>query len=131
MMTERSDAPERREFTPEELEYLGQHREELRASLSEGRFERWILGLAAALGLVAYALGYVLKSLDLGEPIAFVADLLYGLGLALWTGVVVAAFVQVFPDVKRRQVKRYLDAYEARARVKSGTRSRPGRRVRA
>ena len=42
-----------------------------------------------------------------------VADLLYALGYALWTGVVVVVFVQVFPEVKRRQFKQALDAYEA------------------
>ncbi len=44
------------------------------------------------------------------------ADLLYALGYALWTGVVVAVFVQVVPEVKRRQIKRVLDAYEATPR---------------
>jgi hypothetical protein len=45
-----------------------------------------------------------------------VADLLYALGYALWTGVVVAVFVQVIPEVKRRQFKQALDAYEVTQR---------------
>jgi hypothetical protein len=45
-----------------------------------------------------------------------VADLLYALGWALWTGVVVALFVEVIPKVKQRQIKRALDAYEAALR---------------
>jgi hypothetical protein len=45
-----------------------------------------------------------------------VADLLYALGYALWTGVVVVVFVQVFPEAKRRQLKGALDAYEAAGR---------------
>ena len=44
------------------------------------------------------------------------ADLLYALGYALWTGVVVAVFVQAVPEAKRRQIKRALDAYEATLR---------------
>ena len=40
------------------------------------------------------------------------ADLLYAMGFALWTGVVVVVFVQVIPEVKRRQIKRALEAYE-------------------
>jgi hypothetical protein len=44
-----------------------------------------------------------------------VADLLYALGWALWTGVVVVVFVQVWPETKKRQYKQVLDAYEAAA----------------
>ena len=50
------------------------------------------------------------------EPLALVADLLYALGWALWTGVVVTVFVQVIPEIKRRQFKQMLDAYEATRR---------------
>jgi hypothetical protein len=50
------------------------------------------------------------------EPLGLVADLLYALGLALWTGLVVVVFVQVVPEAKRRQMKRALDAYEAAQR---------------
>ena len=52
------------------------------------------------------------------------ADLLYALGWALWTSVVVVLFVQIWPEAKRRQFKQALDAYEAavgdQARVGSG-----------
>jgi hypothetical protein len=51
-----------------------------------------------------------------GQDLGLVADLLYGLGHALWTGVVVAVFVQVIPEAKRRQFKQALDAYEAALR---------------
>ena len=44
------------------------------------------------------------------------ADLLYALGWAMWTGVVVVVFVQLFPETKRRQFKQALDAYEAAQR---------------
>jgi hypothetical protein len=56
-----------------------------------------------------------------------VADLLYALGYSLWTGVVVAVFVQVVPEVKRRQIKRTLNAYEA-ARGKARAGGASGRR---
>jgi hypothetical protein len=48
-----------------------------------------------------------------------VGDLLYTLGWALWTGVVVVLFLEVFPKVKRRQYKELLDAYEAALRDKA------------
>ena len=47
------------------------------------------------------------------EPLLLVADLLYALGWSLWTGVVVVFFVQIWPEAKRRQLKRSLDACEA------------------
>jgi hypothetical protein len=47
------------------------------------------------------------------EPLEFVGDLLYTLGWALWTGVVVVLFLQVLPEAKRRGYKQLLDAYEA------------------
>jgi len=34
----------------------------------------------------------------------------------LWTGVVVVFFVQIWPEAKRRQLKRWLDGYEAALR---------------
>jgi hypothetical protein len=53
------------------------------------------------------------------EPLLLVADLLYALGWSLWTGVVVVFFVQIWPEAKRRQLKRWLDAYEATLRNKA------------
>jgi hypothetical protein len=50
------------------------------------------------------------------EPLGLAADLLYALGYALWTGVVLVVFVQVIPEAKRRQFKAVLDAYEAAQR---------------
>jgi len=45
--------------------------------------------------------------------VSLLADLIYALGWALWTGVVVVMFVEIWPELKRRQYKRALDAYEA------------------
>ena len=53
------------------------------------------------------------------EPLLLVADLLYALGWSVWTGVVVVFFVQIWPEPKRRQLKRWLDAYEATLRNKA------------
>jgi hypothetical protein len=66
-----------------------------------------VVGLAAQIG------GYLLRSSVTTEPLLLVADLLYALGWSLWTGVVVVLFVQIIPEVKRRQFKQMLDAYEA------------------
>jgi len=84
---------------------------QLRESVSGQRIVLQSLGIGFVLGLAAYVGGYTLKAS--AQPFQLVADLLYALGLALWTGVVVALFVEVIPRVKQRQIKRALDAYEA------------------
>jgi hypothetical protein len=109
-MTEGSgarDAP--RPFTDEELAAIGAYLPELRRSVAGQRilYTSLVAGLAAQIG------GYVLRSSATTQPAALVADLLYALGWALWTGVVVVVFVQVRPEARRRQIIRGLDAYEA------------------
>jgi hypothetical protein len=110
MTDAKTDNPE---LTKEEVVFVGEHLDELRAQATEGGFLRFGLVTGLILGLIAHVLGYVLRASMTGEPFALLGDLLYALGLALWTGVVVAFFVQVVPEIKRRQLRRYLDAYEA------------------
>ena len=61
------------------------------------------------------------------EPPATLADLLYMLGWALWTGVVVVVFFQIVPEAKTRQIKRAADAFEAalRDRARAGNGEAP------
>jgi hypothetical protein len=103
---------ERREL----LAWVGANLTRVRRSVYEQRLLRWSLGFGLVAGLAAHAGGYLLKSSVTTEPLGLVADLLYALGYALWTGVVVVVFVQVFPEAKRRQFKQVLDAYEAAQR---------------
>jgi len=98
-------------FSDEELAWVQEHLTQLRQSVSGQRIVLQSLGIGFVLGLAAYVGGYTLKAS--AQPFQLVADLLYALGLALWTGVVVALFVEVIPRVKQRQIKRALDAYEA------------------
>jgi hypothetical protein len=51
--------------------------------------------------------------------VSLVPDLLYALGWALWTGVVLVAFIEVYPEAKKRQYKQALDAYEAAVAVQA------------
>ena len=44
-------------------------------------------------------------------------------GWALWTGVVVVVFLQIIPEIKRRQYKAALDAYEATLREQARSRN--------
>jgi hypothetical protein len=101
------------------LEWVGENMPGLRRSAYGQRILYWTLLVGFIVGLAAYTGGYALKSSVTTEPLGFVGDLLYTLGWALWTGVVVVLFLEVFPKVKRRQYKELLDAYEAALRDKA------------
>jgi len=123
---EAEGAPHR--YSDEELAWMGEHLAQMRRSVSGQRLVLQSLGLGFVLGLAVYVGGYALKASATTEPFKLVADLLYALGFALWTGGVVALFVEVIPRVKQRQFKQALDAYEAALREKAQSRSaRPSR----
>ncbi len=105
-------------FTDEELTWIGEHLSELRRSVSEPRILYTSLGIGFAAGLIGHIVGYLLRASATTVPLGLVADLLYALGWSLWTGVIVVVFVQIFPEAKRRQIERALDAYEAALRNK-------------
>ena len=102
-----------RVLTDEEMEL---HRQRiprfLRAGLPEIASCVGSLELPLFLGLIAHVSGYLLKVSATSEPFGLLAELLYAFGFALWTGVVVTLFVQVFPDAKMRQLRRGLAEYE-------------------
>jgi hypothetical protein len=98
------------------LAWVGENLTQVRRSVYEQRLLYWSLGIAFVVGLAAHVGGYVLRSSVTTEPLVLVADLVYALGYALWTGVVVVVFIQIFPEAKRRQFKQALDAYEAAQR---------------
>jgi hypothetical protein len=107
------EEPDLRLQDPHVRAWFGEHLPELRRSASGSRILYQSLGLAFVIGLAAHTGGYALRASSPAEPLGLVADLIYALGYALWTGCVVVLFVQVFPEVKRRQFKQALDAYEA------------------
>jgi hypothetical protein len=100
----------------ETLAWIGENLPLVRQSVSGQRILYSTLVTAFVVGLAAHVGGYLLKASVTTEPLGLVADLFYALGFALWTGVVVVVFVQVFPEVKRRQYKQALDAYQAAQR---------------
>jgi hypothetical protein len=100
-------------YSYEELAWMREHLTQLRQSVSGQRIVLQSLGIGFVLGLAAYVGGYALKGSATTEPFKLVADLLYALGWALWTGVVVALFVEIIPKAKQRQITQALDAYEA------------------
>ena len=52
----------------------------------------WILGIGFVLGLAAHIGGFLLKTSVTTEPSLLLADLLYALGWALWTSIIVVVF---------------------------------------
>ncbi len=95
------------------LGWVGENLTLVRRSAFGQRILYWSLGFGFVVGLVAHVGGFLLKSSATTEPLLLVADLLYALGWALWTGVVVVVFVQIYPETKKRQFKQVLEAYEA------------------
>jgi zinc transporter ZupT len=108
-----------RPFTEVELAAIGAYLPELRRSVAGQRILYTSLAIGFVAGLAAHVGGYLLRSSATTEPLGLLADLLYALGFALWTGVVVVVFVQILPETKRRQIMRGLDAYEAARRDKA------------
>jgi hypothetical protein len=95
------------------LDWVGENLLGVRRSAYGQRSLYWALGVGFVVGLAAYVGGYALRSSVTTEPLGFVGDLLYTLGYALWTGVVVVLFLQVIPEVKRRGYKQLLEVFEA------------------
>jgi hypothetical protein len=95
------------------LAWVGENLTLVRRSAFGQRILYWTLGIGLVVGLAAHVGGFLLKSSTTTEPLLLVADLLYALGGVLWTGVVLVVFTQVYPETKKRQFKRALDAYEA------------------
>jgi hypothetical protein len=104
---------------PRALAWMEAHLPEFRQQASGQRPLYWILGIGFVVGLAAHVGGFLLKTPATTEPLLLLADLLYALGWALWTSVIVVFFVQIWPEAKRRQLKRWLDAYEATRREKA------------
>jgi hypothetical protein len=104
---------------PRALAWMEEHLPAYRQQASGQRPLYWILGIGFVVGLATHVGGFLLKTSATTEPWLLVADLLYALGWALWTSVIVVFFVQIWPEAKRRQLKRWLDAYEAALREKA------------
>ena len=104
---------------PDALAWMEEHLPEFRQQASGQRPLYWILGIGFVVGLAAHVGGYLLRPSPPTEPLGVVADLLYALGYALWTSVIVVFFVQIWPEANRRQLKRWLDVYEAAQREKA------------
>ena len=103
------------------LAWMEENAAKLRQAASGERILFWPLGIGIVVGLAAHVGGYTLQSsLPAGLP-GLLGDLLHALGWSLWTGVVVVVFVQVIPEVKRRQIRQALDAYEAVRREKASS----------
>ncbi|HYK27080.1 MAG TPA: hypothetical protein VEV61_03855 [Streptosporangiaceae bacterium] len=95
------------------LAWVGENLTLVRRTASGQRISYWILGVGFVIGLAAHVGGFLLKTWATTEPLMVVADLIYALGWALWTGVVVVMFVEIWPEIKKRQYKGALEAYEA------------------
>ncbi|MBO0870958.1 MAG: hypothetical protein J2P15_20595 [Micromonosporaceae bacterium] len=103
------------------LAWVGENMTLVRRSAFGQRTLYWSLGVTFAVGLAAHVGGFLLKSATAAQPLLLAADLLYGLGGVLWTGVVLVLFVEVFPRYQKRQWRRLHDAYLAAVGDRAGT----------
>ena len=101
------------------LAWMEEHLPELRQSVAGQRLLYSSLAISFVIGLAAHIGGYALLLSVPSGPLGLLADLLHALGWSLWTGAVVAVFVQVIPEAKRRQIRRTVEAYEALRREKA------------
>jgi hypothetical protein len=115
------------EFSEADRAWMRGHLPELRKAAADPGIANVYLGIAFVVGLIAHVAGYLLKTSSPSEPLGLLAELLYAIGFALWTGVVVVLFVEVLPEAKRRQIQRAVDALDAAARAegKTGTERKP------
>ena len=107
-------------------EWMDEHLAELKQTVSGQRLVYTSLIVSFVVGLVAHGGGYALL---ISTPVGFLgllADLLHALGWSLWTGVVVVVFIDIFPQVKRRQIQQAVDAYESLKRERSKARGKSG-----
>jgi hypothetical protein len=101
------------------VKWMEEHLLEMKQSVSGPRLLYQSLVVGFVLGLAAHIGGYFLQLSASNRLLDLLADLLLALGWSLWTGVIVALFVEVIPEVKRRQFKQAIDAYEALRRNKA------------
>jgi hypothetical protein len=95
------------------MAWVGDNLTLVRRTASGQRIPYWIFATAFAVGLAAHVGGFLLKGSVTTEPWALLADLFYALGWAMWTGVVLVAFIEIWPEIKKRQYQQVLDTYEA------------------
>lgn len=120
-MTENREPNDLKDLFTDEwtAEWMEEHLPELKQSVSGPRILYQSLVVAFVVGLAAQIGGYFLLASVPSGPLGLLADLLHALGWSLWTGVVVALFVEVIPEAKRRQIKQAVDAYEASRRKRA------------
>jgi hypothetical protein len=93
--------------------WFEQHLGQLRRNAYGQGFLYSTLAITFVVGLAVYVAGYLLKTSGPAEPLGLFADILYTFGFALWTAAVIVVLLEVIPEVKRKQVRRALEAYEA------------------
>ena len=105
---------------PDVQELVEEHLTELRQDAYGPRIlASFILAGAFVVGLAAYVAGYLLKSTATTEPLGLLADMLYKIGFALWTGAVVVVLVEIIRKRSVGRIKCALEAYEAIRREKA------------
>ena len=98
-------------FTPDELDWARDNLDYLRRTVQNNTALYWTMIVTFVLGLVAYFLADALSiqtiSLPAGWRADLIADLLYNLGVTLWTSVILVLFLEVVVEHQRKRWQRY------------------------
>jgi hypothetical protein len=99
-------------FSEGELEWAKRNVPYLQQLSRSNRILYWTMGATLTLGILAYVLSFALAGGWLPWPAwlwpEFSSDLLYNLGITLWTSVVLAFLLEVIVDWQQRRAARYV-----------------------
>jgi hypothetical protein len=112
-MSKRESRERRYRFDPHEIEWARQNLPLLRRYAQTNTILYYWMVVTLIVGLAAHVLSDQISigaiTLPEGWRAAFVADLLYNVGIALWTSVAITFFLEVIPDWQRKMAQRYID----------------------
>jgi hypothetical protein len=112
-MSKREPRERRYRFDHYEIDWARQNLPLLRRYTQTNTILYYWMVITLIVGLAAHVLsdqiGIGAIMLPEGWRADFVADLLYNVGIALWTSVAITFFLEVIPDWQRKMAQRYID----------------------
>ena len=120
------DDADPRLLDPRVRPWMEEHLAEMRRSVAEHRFRSQVLWTGLVAGLAAHVAGYLLRASAPNDLLGLLADLLYTLGFAMWTGVVVVLMVEIISR-ESRNARSSVRSTRTRPRSATGRMPPPGR----
>ena len=103
-------------FTPDELDWARDNLASMRRTVQNNTVLYWTMIATFIVGLIAYFLADAMSTQTLLLPAGWradlIADLLYNLGVTLWTSVVLVLFLEIVVEYQRKRWQRYIRLVE-------------------